>query len=245
MDSVICESSVRNQKENKNIINKLVKEVNNNKYIIKEHNLGADNNFINEQKKEKEKEKQLEKNERETIKKDIPSLSPKKRKSSAFRPYTFKEEDKNENFDLKSKINKSRKSMNNLKINLKRKSSTNISPKRESKNNVIIRTSQKIAPQKNTPKNTPKNTSKNTPRSSKKNTPIVSGRNSIRPKQRKSKMNSPKDNKLNELLSNNSKLVLVTNEANNNNNNLIIENSLLNDSGSFGHFQESNILETL
>ena len=64
-------------------------------------------------------------------------------------------------------------------------------------------------------------------------------------------MNSQKDNKLNDLLSNNPKLVVAANDPNNNNNllkpnnnNLLIENSLLNDSGSFGHFQQSNLLET-
>ena len=258
MDSAYCESSARNQEENKNkIINnnhKLDINLNNSKYIIKETNLSVDSNFVNEQKKEKEIEnenenkieKKLEKKEREIIKKDIPALVPIRRKSSAFRPYTLKEEDKNEILEIKPRRNQSRNNLINVNIDLKKKISTNTLQKRESKTNVIAKTAQKNPSAKNTPKNTPKNTTKNTPRNSNRNTPKISSSNSKETKKRKSNLNSQKDNKLNELLSSNSKLVLVANEANNNNNNnnLLIENSLLNDSGSFGHFQQSNILET-
>ena len=264
MDSAYCESSARNQEENKNkIINnnhKLDINLNNSKYIIKETNLSVDSNFVNEQKKEKEKEienekenenkiekkleKKLEKKEREIIKKDIPALVPIRRKSSAFRPYKLKEEDKNEILEIKPRRNQSRNNLINVNIDLKKKTSTNILQKSESKTNAIIKTAQKNPSAKNTPKNTPKNTTKNTPRNSIRNTPKKSINNSKETKKRKSNLNSQKDNKLNELLSSNSKLVVVTNEANNNNNNLLIENSLLNDSGSFGHFQQSNLLET-
>ena len=250
MDSAICESSARNHEENKNknknINNKLGNEI-----IIKESNLSEDSNFVSEQKKEKEKEKekQLKKNEREIIKKDIPVLLPVKRKSTAFKPYIFKEEDKNINLDINQRRNQSRKNMINVNIDLKKKPSASIFQKRESKNNVIMKTTQKNSSKKNTPKITPKitpkNTSKNTPRNSNKNTPKITGNNNKETKKVKSKMNSIKDNKLNEILSSNSKLLLVTNEANDNNNNLLIENSLLNESGSFGLLQQSNILETL
>lgn len=223
IDSIIADSTGRNlnHEENKKNINKSKLNEEGSNILVKDNNSSNDNTSGKNQ-----------------------NILPIKKKSSVFKNNFHEKNDIKEDDKEEDKNNSEKNNISNINKNNITKSNYS---KKESKNKISTKNTPKLSLKNSKEKSNSKEVKMHSKISKKSNNQKMNqfySNNSQSSNDLQNKENNiDNKNKLNLLISKDHSDILFDN--NKDKDNILLENSLMNDSGSFGNYQNSNILENL